>query len=94
MAYSAENKKNIKKTERSFEGRVVSDKMDKTIVVEVSNTFRHPEFGKIIRRTKKYKVHDENNSARCGDFVKIAECRPLSRDKHMTLLSVNNSASV
>jgi small subunit ribosomal protein S17 len=69
-------------------GEVVSDKMDKTIVVKVTRTLRHPLYGKVIKRHKKYSVHDENNSARVGDVVEIQECRPLSKTKYMSLLRV------
>jgi small subunit ribosomal protein S17 len=69
-------------------GRVVSDKMDKTRVVAVQRLTRHPLYGKTIRRTKKYKVHDENNEARIGDLVKIMETRPLSKDKRWRLKEI------
>jgi small subunit ribosomal protein S17 len=62
-------------------GQVVSDKMDKTVVVAVESRIRHPLYGKIIRRTKKFKAHDEANSAHVGDIVEIMECRPLSKEK-------------
>ena len=63
------------------EGFVVSDKMDKTVVVEVERTTRHPIYGKVLRRSTKFKAHDEDNDARAGDEVRIMECRPLSKDK-------------
>ncbi|MFW6437565.1 MAG: 30S ribosomal protein S17 [Armatimonadota bacterium] len=63
------------------EGFVVSDKMDKTVVVEVERTTRHPIYGKVLRRSTKFKAHDERNEARTGDEVRIMECRPLSKDK-------------
>lgn len=63
------------------EGFVVSDKMDKTVVVEVERTTRHPIYGKVLRRSTKFKAHDEANDARTGDEVRIEECRPLSKDK-------------
>lgn len=69
-------------------GEVVSDKMDKTIVVNVIRTLRHPIYAKIVRRHKKFKVHDEQNTAKVGDHVEIKECRPLSREKHMTLVRI------
>jgi small subunit ribosomal protein S17 len=69
-------------------GRVVSDKMDKTRVVAVQRMTRHPLYGKTIRRTKKYKVHDENNETRVGDLVKIMETRPLSKDKRWRLKEI------
>jgi len=78
--------KTIKKvSKRALEGEVVSDKMDKTIVVKAYRTYKHPLIGKTIRSFKKYKVHDEDNSAKIGDWVEIVECRPLSKDKHMIL---------
>lgn len=79
---------------RALEGKVVSDKMDKTIVVSVPRTYKHPLLGKIVRRSKKYKVHDENGDAKVGDFVEIKECRPLSKDKHMTLSQVLRKSQV
>jgi small subunit ribosomal protein S17 len=69
-------------------GRVVSDKMDKTRVVAVERVTRHPLYGKIIRRTKKYKFHDETNESRVGDMVKIMETRPLSKDKRWRLVEI------
>ena len=62
-------------------GRVVSDKMDKTIVVAVETKVRHPLYGKTMNRTTKFKAHDENNECQVGDTVKIVETRPLSKDK-------------
>ena len=62
-------------------GLVVSDKMDKTVVVRVERTVRHPRYGKVLRRRKKYKVHDEANECRVGDLVRIVESRPISREK-------------
>ena len=69
-------------------GKVVSDKMDKTIVVAVERSTRHPLYGKIIRKTKKYKVHDEENACRIGDKVRIMETRPLSKDKRWRLVEI------
>ena len=69
-------------------GKVVSDKMDKTIVVAVERSTRHPLYGKIIRKTKKYKAHDEGNACRIGDKVRIMETRPLSRDKRWRLVEI------
>ena len=69
-------------------GRVVSDKMDKTRVVLVERTTSHPLYGKIIRRSKKYKIHDEANESRVGDMVKIMETRPLSKDKRWRLVEI------
>lgn len=69
-------------------GRVTSDKMDKTVVVQVERLKRHPRYGKVIRLHKKYKAHDENNSASIGDMVKIIESRPLSKEKRWALVEV------
>lgn len=69
-------------------GVVTSDKMDKTIVVSVSDTMRHPIYGKVVRRTRKYQAHDENNECQVGDRVEIIESRPYSRHKRFALVSV------
>ena len=66
-------------------GSVTSDKMDKTIVVTVERVTRHPLYGKVIKLHKKYKAHDEENSAREGDTVRIKECRPMSKQKRFML---------
>jgi small subunit ribosomal protein S17 len=63
------------------QGKVVSDKMDKTVVVAVENLVRHPLYGRTIRRTAKFKAHDENNEAHTGDTVEIVDCRPISKEK-------------
>lgn len=73
-------------------GIVVSDKMDKTIVVAVENLMRHPIYGKTIKRTKKFKAHDENNECKIGDMVKISETRPLSHDKRWRLVEIIRKA--
>lgn len=70
------------------EGVVVSDKMDKTVVVAVSRRVRHPLYGKTITRTEKYKAHDEENSAHVGDRVRIMETRPLSKEKRWRVVEV------
>ena len=80
------------KVKQLFEGKVVSDKMDKTIVVETEQTYIHPKFRKILRKTKSYKVHDEENQAKTGDIVRFYQCRPLSKDKHMYLATVVTSS--
>ena len=69
-------------------GSVVSDKMEKTIVVAVERTTHHPLYGKTIRKTKKYKAHDAENLCRIGDKVKIMETRPLSKDKSWRLVEI------
>lgn len=78
----------IKSASKMLVGEVVSNKMQKTIVVQTVRTLRHPTYGKVIKRNKKYSVHDENSIARLGDIVEIKECRPLSKTKHMVLSRV------
>jgi small subunit ribosomal protein S17 len=73
-------------------GYVTSDKMQKTIVVEVEDRVKHPLYSKVIRRTSKVKVHDEENSAGIGDLVIIAETRPLSSSKHWRLVEISEKA--
>ena len=73
-------------------GVVVSDKMDKTIVVEIRTRVRHPLYGKIMNRTERFKAHDENNACGIGDFVRIMETRPLSKDKRWRLVEVVEKA--
>lgn len=75
-------------------GKVVSDKMDKTIVVAVETTKSHPLYKKTVTSTKKYKAHDENNEAKVGDTVMIMETRPLSKDKRWRLVKVVEKAVV
>ncbi len=72
-------------------GLVVSDKMDKTVVVAIENRSSHPKYGKIVVRTKRYKVHDENNDCHVGDRVRIQETRPLSRTKRWTVIDILNN---
>jgi small subunit ribosomal protein S17 len=76
------------KTQRTVTGKVVSDNMDKTVVVKSERKVRHPLYGKYIRRSTKYHVHDENNECKMGDTVTIKECRPLSKTKSWTLVQV------
>jgi small subunit ribosomal protein S17 len=76
------------KVQRSVVGRVVSDKMDKTVTVLIERMVRHPVYGKYIRRSTKLHVHDEDNSCRIGDTVRISEARPLSKTKSWTLVEV------
>jgi small subunit ribosomal protein S17 len=74
------------------QGVVVSDKMDKTIVVEITERKPHPVYGKMITSTKKFHAHDENNEAGIGDTVQIMETRPLSKTKHWRLLKIVEKA--
>ena len=78
-------KSQIKQT---FIGEVVSDKMDKTVVVKTERIFMHPQFHKTIRVSKKYKVHDEQKQAKVGDFIEFYEGRPVSKTKYMYLARV------
>ena len=77
---------------RSVQGKVVSDKMEKSFVVAIERKVKHPLYGKFIRRTTKLHVHDENNEAKLGDVVEIRECRPLSKTKSWTLVRVVEKA--
>jgi len=70
------------------QGLVTSDAMDKTIVVTVSERFRHPLYFKTVQKSKRYKAHDEKNRAKVGDTVEIVETRPISRDKHWRLTRI------
>ncbi len=70
---------------KKYTGQVVSDKMDKTVVVKTSRTFMHPLFHKIVKKSKKYKVHDPDGRAKCGDTVEFYEICPISKTKYMQL---------
>ncbi len=76
------------KTKKILRGVVVSDKMEKTVVALVEQTYVHPKLQKVLRRTKKYNVHDEMNQAKEGDTVEFYQVRPLSKTKHMNLYRV------
>ena len=75
-------------SKKTMTGVVVSNKMDKTIVVKVERRFAHPVFKKVVKTTKKYKVHDEKNECLEGDLVRIQETRPLSKEKRWRLLGI------
>ena len=79
------SERNMRKT---TVGKVVSNKMDKTIVVAVVDNVKHPLYGKIVKRTYKLKAHDENNECNIGDRVKVMETRPLSKDKRWRLVEI------
>ena len=81
--------RNLRKTRT---GKVVSNKMQKTIVVAVEDHVRHPLYGKIVKRTYKLKAHDENNDCNIGDTVKVMETRPLSKDKRWRLVEIVEKA--
>lgn len=78
-------KRNLRKTRV---GKVTSNKMDKTIVVSVGTTVKHPFYSKIIKRTNKFKAHDENNECNIGDTVKVMETKPMSKDKRWRLVEI------
>ena len=77
---------------KSRTGLVVSDKMEKTVVVAIERRVPHPVYGKMVTRTKRLKAHDEQNSAKVGDTVRIVETRPLSKDKRWRLVEIVNRA--
>ena len=79
------SERNLRKTRV---GKVVSDKMDKTIVVAIADNVKHPLYKKIIKRTVKLKAHDENNECRIGDLVEVMETRPLSKDKRWRVTNI------
>ncbi len=83
------SERNLRKTRI---GKVVSDKMDKTIVVAIEDSVKHPLYKKIIKRTVKFKAHDENNECGIGDRVEIMETRPLSKDKNWRLVKILEKA--
>ena len=83
------SERNVRKTEI---GKVVSDKMDKTIVVAIVNSVKHPLYKKIIKRTVKLKAHDENNECTIGDRVRVMETRPLSKEKRWRLVEIIEKA--
>ena len=81
--------RNLRKTRT---GKVISDKMDKTITVSIVDHVKHPLYGKIVKRTYKLKAHDENNECGVGDIVKVMETRPLSKDKRWRLVQIIEKA--
>ena len=86
-----EQTRNLRKT---MIGTVVSNKMDKTVVVSVERKVRHSVYGKIVKRTYKLKAHDENNSCNVGDTVKVMETRPLSKDKRWRVVEIIEKADI
>ena len=83
---------NIRAFRKTRVGKVISDKMDKTIVVAVEDSVQHKLYKKIVKRTYKLKAHDENNECGIGDTVKVMECRPLSKDKRWRLVEIIKKA--
>lgn len=79
---------------RTLQGRVISDKMEKSAVVAIERKVKHPIYGKFIKRTTKLHIHDENNECNLGDKVEIRECRPVSKTKSWTLVRVVTKARV
>jgi small subunit ribosomal protein S17 len=89
MAEIQENSQIVNRNSRKTRiGTVVSDKMDKTVVVSIERRVQHPVYGKMVRRTKRLKAHDEKNDAKTGDTVRIMETRPLSKDKRWRLVEI------
>jgi small subunit ribosomal protein S17 len=78
----------IRRARKMRIGQVVSDKMEKTVVVQIERRVQHPVYGKMVRRTKKLKAHDEQNAAKTGDTVRIMETRPLSKDKRWRVVEI------
>ena len=78
----------MRERRKKLVGRVVSDKMDKTVVVRIERTKRHPLYGKVIRVYKKVKAHDPNNECRVGDLVRIIESRPISKEKRWVVMEI------
>ena len=93
MAETQENAPTVNRSSRKTRvGVVVSDKMDKTVVVSIERRVQHPVYGKLVRRTKRLKAHDERNDAKTGDTVRIMETRPLSKDKRWRLVEIVDRA--
>ncbi len=88
MAETVNNAAAGRTSRKVRQGTVVSDKMDKTVVVAIERRVPHPVYGKMVTRTKRLKAHDEANSAKVGDTVRIVETRPLSKDKRWRLLEI------
>jgi small subunit ribosomal protein S17 len=88
MAEMVKTDRPLRSTRKTRIGVVVSDKMDKTIVVAIERRVQHPVYGKMVRRTRRLKAHDERNEAKQGDTVRIMETRPLSKDKRWRLVEI------
>jgi small subunit ribosomal protein S17 len=78
---------------KSFVGRVISDKMDKTVVLAVTRRIAHSRYNKVVKRTTKYKAHDEKNECKVGDMVRVIETRPISKDKRWKVLEIVEKAN-
>ena len=92
MAEMTNQQTEARNARKTRTGLVVSDKMDKTVVVAIERRVPHPVYGKMVTRTKRLKAHDEENSAKVGDTVRIVETRPLSKDKRWRLVEIVNRA--
>ena len=88
MAELAKQDEDVRNSRKTRVGMVVSDKMQKTVVVSIERRVQHPVYGKMVRRTKKLKAHDEQNEAKTGDTVRIMETRPLSKDKRWRVVEI------
>ena len=88
MAELAKQEADVRNSRKTRVGMVVSDKMQKTVVVSIERRVQHPVYGKMVRRTKKLKAHDEQNEAKTGDTVRIMETRPLSKDKRWRVVEI------
>ncbi len=84
----------VRERRKVLVGRVVSNKMDKTVVVSVESLKRHPLYGKVVRRRKRYKAHDEHNACQVGDLVRMIESRPLSKEKRWVVTEILERASI
>jgi small subunit ribosomal protein S17 len=93
MNDKADNAVNDTKAIRTITGKVVSNKMNKTVAVSVERKVKHPMYGKYVRKTAKYLAHDEDNACNEGDIVTIAECRPLSKNKSWRLVEIVERAT-
>lgn len=82
----------VRGTRKENIGKVVSDKMDKTVVILVENSVKHPLYGKIVKRSVRLKVHDEKNQCHVGDIIKVMETRKLSKDKYWRLVEIMEKA--
>ena len=92
-AENAVSENSVEKKIRTITGRVISNKMDKSVSVSVERTVKHPLYGKYLRRTTKYMAHDEENACNEGDLVMIAECRPYSKNKSWRLVEIVGRAN-
>ncbi len=90
---SEDTKEVVERGRRTVTGRVISDKMDKTVSVSVERLIKHPAYGKYIRRTTKVLAHDESNECKAGDKVTISECRPISKHKAWQVVNIVERAA-